>query len=385
MKKLSTSVLALAFWFLFNTPVLQAQVAITAFPFLQINNDARSMGMAGSNVALKNTRSGMHLNPATFGKNNTVEISSQFNNSDNFHGTDWLPSMNIRNLYFYAPQIIAGFEKLAVGYQYTYIDLGTQLYTNDTGGNQGTFQSYERANTFSFSYDINQNISVGAGFNAIKSSLEIESSLNSEVNNTASQISWDLGFYADYPFYKESFRITPSFGWSITDIGQPVRYPTSVQSDPMPTVMRGGLGLKVDLISDKKNELDVFSLGGYLTIDKMMARRNEDGSPMGPIEVIFKSWDSYTRFNGIEDVTLSLKDQLRKQLGAEITLLEMFSLRFGSYYEHPQNGDRKFNTIGIGLHLKYFTWDYATINPNEDGHPLSGTQFMQFTVSYPFK
>ncbi|MDR9418206.1 hypothetical protein [Gracilimonas sp.] len=105
---------------------------------------------------------------------------------------------------------------------------------------------------------------------------------------------------------------------------------------------------------------------------------------MGPWEALFKSWGPYKRFNGQDYVELSLLDQLQTQTGLELIYLETLSLRFGHYYEHPENGARSYSTFGIGVHYKYFTMDYSEIDINDPDHPLSGTSSMQFKVNIPF-
>lgn len=367
------------------TSLLKAQVAITALPFLEINHDARSMGMAGATVALKNSRAGMHLNPATIGKKNTIEFSTQLNISDpnKLFGTSWLRSWTSR-LSLYTPQFIMGFDKWSFGYQYTYLDFGPQAYFPGPDVNPGdfyVFESYERAHTFSAAYHFNDHISVGLGMNAVKSNLGTGTIVSEQQIIAPSNITWDFGFYADRDFRYDFLNIKPSFGWSLTDFGYPISYTEGGGEDPMPIIMRAGLGLELDFINSTDNR-KVFQIAGYLSRDKIMARWNDDGTPMGPFEVLFRSWDSYYRYhNGTPYVKVSLEDQIRNQQGFEITMLEMFSFRMGSYYEHPENGDRQYDTIGFGLHIKNITLDYAEMDVYDRESPLANTYFVQLSVN----
>lgn len=368
---------------------IHAQVGITAVPFLEINHDARSMGMAGANVAMRGARSGIHLNPAAFGKPNTIEFTSQFNFSDNgyFFGTPWLPGFNDPAFKLLTPQFIAGFKKFSVAYQYTSLDSGEQNFTGPFyPESTGTFHSHERAHTFSAAYHISPQVSVGAGVNFIKSDLTHGAIIidGEETQfKASSRTSWDVGLYADHPFQQDRVTITPSFGWSVTDIGKPIRYTGFGQADPLPIVMRAGLGLEV-ATHEGKYGLKSLRVAGYLSLDKVMARLEDDGSPMGPAKAIFNSWGPYTRWTGAETVTLSLRDQLRKQYGLEITLFEFLSIRTGRFSEHEHNGNRKFNTLGFGVNYNYFTLDYAEIYTDENGHPLDNTKFLQFSTKIPF-
>ncbi len=377
-----------------HSPKLQAQTSITAVPFLTFNNDARSMGMAGANVAMRGARSGIHLNPAAFGKPNTLELTSQLNLSGNgdIFGTPWLPEFSGVNWDLYTPQLIAGFEKFSVAYQYTHFNLGEQAIFDPSSPEPiDTFQAYENAHTLSVAYYLSPYVSVGTGINFIKSSLDAGVAINGNKVIDANQISLDLGVYADYPMQHNFVHFTPSIGWSLTDIGRPLKYTANANGDPLPIIMRGGLGLDI-AFTEKKYGLEVLSIGGYLSLDKIMARTEphitQSGDTtrkaMGPIEAIFKSWDSYSWFTGTETVNVPLKDQLRRHSGLEITLLEYISLRFGRYWEHEHNGDRKYNTYGFGINLKYLSIDYAKINTDDRDHPLDQTTYFQFTTKIPF-
>lgn len=365
------------------TSPVKAQAGYTAVPFLEINNDARSMGMAGATVALKNSRAGMHLNPALIGKKNTIEFSTQLNISDpnSLFGTDWLPSFGLA-IDLYTPQFIVGFDKWSFGYQYTYLDLGPQAYSDPNVApiNVYVFESYERAHTFTAAYNISDHISVGLGMNAVKSSLMSGATISGQQINAASNITWDFGFYADHDFQYDYLTVKPSFGWSLTDFGYPIKYVPTSREDPMPITMRAGFGLEFDFVNPEDNR-KVLQVAGYLSRDKLMVRRNDDGTPMGPFEVLFRSWDSYYRYNGMQNIEVPLKDQIRNQEGFKITMLEMFSFRMGSYYEHPENGDRQYDTIGFGFHYKNLTLDYAEMRLDERGHPLENTYFVQLTVN----
>lgn len=365
--------------------LLTAQVAITAVPFLEINNDARSMGMAGSNVALKGGRSGIHLNPATLGKVGQLEISSQLNinNSESFFGTDWLPSFNISDLYILSPQLIIGFDDFSVGYQYTQLNLGEQYVTSENGTEIiGTFNFYEFAHTLSASFDVNKSISLGMGLNYFKSSLASGTSVGGQLVDSPSTLTIDVGVYAEHPFETNLMKITPSLGWSLTDFGYPIRYTDGGQEDPLPMLMRGGLGLRIDL-DEKLFDLQILSMGLYGALEKIMARREDDGTPYGPVKALFRSWDPYEIFDGQETISLSVGDQFRRSLGLELIMLETLSLRWGHFYEHPNNGAREYTTRGIGFHYRFLTIEYAEFVINERNHPLEDTNFFQFTLNLP--
>lgn len=358
------------------------QVGITAVPFLQINNHARSMGLAESNIALKNDLSGIHLNPATFGRSNTIQLSTQLHGTDpGFSGgTAWLPNYNT-DLNVWSPLLIIGFEHFSIGYQHTYLDLGQQTQTDEEGNVIGTFSTYEKANTIALSVDLHDYISVGAGITYFESKLVPSGTMVGNQEVTAPEgTSYDLGLYGEYPFHTKHVIIKPSVGWSLTDYGDPISY--TLTEDPLPMMMRGGVGLRLTTTEQIRGR-HVLSIGYYESRSKIIARLNDKGEPMEPWEALFNSWDSYTRHNGQELVTLSPKDQLMHQSGFEFMFWEIVSVQFGHYYEHPENGAREYDTVGFGIHHKYFSLHFAEMYLEDEDHPLSNTAFAQITSTIP--
>ncbi|MAL17691.1 MAG: hypothetical protein CL670_14115 [Balneola sp.] len=370
-----------------------SQVAITAVPFLQINTDTRSRGLGEATVAMLNSPGGIHVNPATIGRKNTIEFYSpvSFNNGREIFRKPWLPGFGASDLYLQNPGIIFGFDKFSLGYQYTYLNLGEQFITGDSSPTpKDSFNSFEEVHTFSASYQITNDLFVGAGLNFGKSKLSSGQSINGQQIKSPTFTTVDVGIYADHTYDYKEMLITPSLGWSLTDFGKPIGYVREQGKNPLPMMMRGGLGLKMET-KERIWDRTAFSIGGYASLSKTMARYktevaagNTQFEPMGPWEVLFKSWGPYQRFNGQDYVELSLLDQLQTQTGLELIYLETLSLRFGHYYEHPENGARSYSTFGIGVHYKYFTLDYCEIDINDADHPFSGTSSMQFKVNIPF-
>ena len=370
---------------------IQAQIGITAVPFLEINNNARSMGMGGATVALNNTSGGLHLNPATFWKRNTLQVYSPFNteSENGFFTTPWLPGFNVEDIYLRNPRVIVGFENFAIGYQFTYLNLGEQSNFDENNALINTFNSYEYVHTLSLSLPVNKYFSLGFGLNDFKSSLGTGIVIQGEEVDAATGVTFDVGAHFEYPLNYEVVKITPFLGWSLTDFGYPVKYTPSASEDPLPMIMRGGFGLRMNLEQDVFG-LEILSLGFYGSLEKLMARNEEKTiggvttfEALGPGEALIRSWEPYERFNGQETITLNVWEQFRRQSGLEFTLLEILSARIGKFYEHPQNGDRHYDTIGFGINLKYFTFDYARMDLEEEDHPLSGTEFYELSISLP--
>lgn len=379
----------------FISKELNAQVGITGVPFLEINNDARSIGMGGATVALKGGKAGLHLNPATFGIRNTIQLSTLFNTDDSygFFGKPWLAGFT-DDLQIYNSNAILGFKNISVGYQFTLLDLGEQPLTSVNSPEIiDTFNSYEYAHTFSISIPVSEYFSFGAGLNYFKSSMATGQTVGGQTISDATGLTIDFGTYFEYPVKLNLLNITPSLAWSLTDFGYPLHYTENSQKDPLPMIMRGGFGVKLDLEKELFN-LRILSVGMYGSLEKLMARNEKvvntvggtsfvSYEAVGPIEALFKSWGPYERFNGQETISLNVWEQFRRQSGLEVTLLEILSLRFGHNYEHPENGNRVYNTFGIGIQYKYFSFDYATLKLDEEYNPLVDTDFYELTINIP--
>lgn len=377
--------------------LIYAQIGITAVPFLEINGDARSRGLAGADVA-KISRNGLFLNPAALGPVGSIQLTSPFSteNYTPFFSSPWLRGFNVDDLWFSSPKLLIGFDKLIVGYQYNRLNLGQQRLAGELYPRELiTFNSFEVNHGLSFAYPISDFVRIGAGVNFIKSDLATGLIIGEDTAKAAIQISLDFGVYGQRPLEFEQLIVTPSFGWSITDFGNGMRYTDNGQKDPLPIIMRGGFGVQVDL----KNYLwdyRIISFAGYGALSKLMARNEVTTSMLngeiiteykavGPFGALIKSWDSYQHFNGQEFVEVNVWDQFRRHFGLEATLMELLTFRFGHYYEDENNGNREYDTFGIGIHYKYLSFDYSELRTVENDHPLNDINFYQIGVHIPLE
>ena len=367
-----------------------AQVGTTALPFLEINNNARSVGLAGADVAMMGGN-GAFLNPATLGNRNSITISSPFTRESgySFFSTPWLPSLN-DNLSYQNPSIIVGLDRLTIAYHFNKFDAGevdTRLRVSEGEGD--IYRNYDQIHGFSMSYSVGEKFSIGTGINSYKSNI---------YNGSFTGLSFDFGAYFQNPITFHDLKITPSVGWSLTDFGSNIETDrqdffvdvdgegsvhTLLQPDyPLSTLMRGGIGLKFEAT---KNVLGYtpLSIGFYGALSKKMVRFKDDRYPYSPFETLYKSWDTYSYFNGSETIELPLWDQLIRHSGIEINVLEIVSIRSGHFYQHENNGGLNYDTFGIGVHYKFFALDYAELVFPYRSSPLAGTKYYQLSINIP--
>lgn len=168
-----------------------------------------------------------------------------------------------------------------------------------------------------------------------------------------------------------------------------MQYTDNAQKDPLPTLLRFGTAFSYELDPEGFNRINV-----ALDVSKIMARTkdqittNQDGTQdtmrvaSGPLEALIDSWDSWTHFNGQENVEVSLLQQFMVGAGLEYWYNNTFALRGGYYYEDPNNGDRKYITFGAGLRYNAIGVDFSYIKTLESDHPLANTLRFSLLVNF---
>jgi long-subunit fatty acid transport protein len=358
IKKALTILVALLFVFV---SLSFGQVGITSVPFLQIEPDSRAAGMGNTGVAIADNASAVFWNPAG--------LAYQSGNQVSITHSEWLPAFNADLFYDYLVGKYHVEEIGTFGGHITYLNLGEQLRTDETGLEQGRFNSYELAAGVSYGLRLNDNWSLGTGFRFIYSSLA-EGEVGQQSINPGSSIGVDIaGMYKSSTFAFMDNDASIDAGLNISNIGPGVHYTDNAQKDPLPTLFRIGWAFNTNLDRDGIHKLTIAN-----DISKVMARLDSDGDPKGVINSLFSSWGSFTRNTGIGEVTLSLPQQLMYATGLEYWYNDLFAVRGGYYYENPNNGDRQYMTLGAGLRYKFIGVDFSYISTlGDENHPLANT------------
>src|SRR5699024_4350889 len=345
--------------------VLQAQVGITAVPFLQIEPDARASGMGNTGVAIADNAAAVFWNPAG--------LAFQQKNQVNLTHSQWLPQFNIDLFYDY----LAGSYHIkdigSFGAHITYLNLGSQLRTssqNPTGEDLGHFNSYELAIGLSYGYKIDERWSVGSGVRYIHSSLA-----NGEVEGLSIEPGSTFSFDLAGMFQSPSFRLfanrpaSINAGVNISNIGPAITYthnpgPDASNNDPQPTVFR--IGWKSTSELDRQG---LHTLTRAHDLSNILARPNT-----GAVSALFTSWGELTRELGEQSLHLNSLQQLMLATGLEYWFDNIFAVRSGYYYEDPHNGGRQFMTFGAGIRYKFIGFDFSYIYTlGNENHPLANT------------
>lgn len=356
---------------------VQAQVGITAVPFLQIEPDSRSTGMGNTGVAIADNASAIFWNPAGLAFQNQSQVSLTHAN--------WLPEFNADLFYDYlvGTYYIDGIG--TIGGHVTFLNLGEQTRTDETGLELGRFNSFEISAGLSYGFRLSDNFALGTGLRYIYSSLA-DGSVSGQEISPGSSVGLDLaGLYKTDPFLVANRQASLNFGFNLSNIGPGIQYTDNAQKDPLPTILRAGWAYTMDIDGKGINTITISN-----DISKIMARNEQVGNDpenpefesMGVFEALFNSWGSYERFNGTETVSVSLAQQLMYGFGLEYWYNDLFALRSGYYYEHPENGNREFITLGAGLRYNIFGVDFSYIYTLEDDHPLANTIRLSLLMNF---
>ncbi|MEX0686670.1 MAG: type IX secretion system outer membrane channel protein PorV [Balneolales bacterium] len=351
----------------------QAQVGITAVPFLQIEPDTRTAGMGNAGAAVADNASAVFWNPAGLAFQSGNEISITHAN--------WLPQFDVGLFY---DHLVGKYEIDGIGVvggHITFLNLGEQTLTDPGSPDpRGTFSSYEIASGLSYGFKINENFSVGTGLRFIFSNLvPANTQVGGQTARNGTSVAFDLaGMYKSNTFRVFNRNASISTGFNLSNIGPPIQYADEAQKDPLPTLLRVGWSYTMDLDADGFNTLTLAN-----DFSKIMARNDTSGQAMGVAEALFNSWGSYQRTpdNGATYIDVPLSEQIMMGLGAEYWYNNQFALRSGFFYESPNNGNRQFLTFGAGLKYDFIGIDFSYLATLEEFHPLANTIRLSLTLA----
>jgi len=323
--------------------------------FLLIAPGARAGGLGEANVALANDAYATYWNPAGLGQLRGKEFSGMH--------ASWLPQFNLGDMYYDFASYIQHFNGLGTfGLSAIYLTLGEQEYRDENNNFLGTFDSFQLALGLSYGTQISENLSVGSSVKFIYLKLT-DSNISvgaQSTDGTGTSVGVDLGLLYNPNWFSK--RLT--FGLNIQNLGPKVTFVDAAQADPIPSNFKGGIAYKA--LDSEYNKLTFTA-----DVNKLLVKRNEDGTSDPFYKAIFSSWGDGGLDYQIKRASFSG--------GAEYWYANLFSLRAGYFYEDI--GKRRFATFGAGIRYSMYQFDFGYIAGEED-HPLSET--MRFSLSFIF-
>ena len=356
----------------------QNNTITTAAPFLLIAPESRAGAMGETGAATAPDLNSQHWNPSKCAfLNKDMGFSVSY--------TPWLKGLvpDINLLY------LTGFKKIdenqAISGSLLYFTLGDITFTDIDGNTIGQATPYELAIDGAYSRKFSQYISGSVALRYIFS--DITNGANVGDSKPGWSIASDVSTYYQRDIVVSKMPSTLSFGLNISNIGAKISYSDNAEKDFIPTNLRLGAGLKMNLddynsifITADVNKLLVPTQPIYYPVeDSLDAEGNpviEFGKdpnvsvPLGMIQSFY-------------DAPGGAKEELREviySVGAEYWYDKQFALRAGYFHEHELKGNRKFFTVGFGLKLNVFGLDFAYLIPTQQKHPLENT--LRFTLSF---
>src|SRR5690554_4028254 len=198
--------------------ISNAQVAITAVPFLQIEPDSRGAGMGNAGVAIADNAAAIFWNPAG------LAFQKDSHQASITH-SNWLPNFNVSDLFYdyvVGKYYVEGIG--TIGAHLTYLNLGEQAQTSEQGPEIiSRFNSYEIALGGSYGYQVSENLGLGTSLRIIYSSLASGvqgPGISAQKVNPGTSVGVDLSFlYKTNPFFIGGREAGFNFGTNLSNIG----------------------------------------------------------------------------------------------------------------------------------------------------------------------
>lgn len=352
-----------------STSINGQKIAITtAVPFLRISPDARSGAMGDVGIAISADANAQYWN---VGKIPFTKKKYGFGVTYTPWLMDLVPDINLVYVSGYAK--FGKDDNQAISGSLRYFSLGNINYTDINGHSTGTGMPREYSLDFGYSRRLSTYLSTGVTLRYIHSSLATGAANTGDVK-PGNAVAGDMGVYYTRTFEQnEGKSSTFSAGAVVTNLGSRISY-SSTRRDFIPTNL--GLGAAYTYTMDEYNKVTIAA-----DVNKLLVPAPEQdtaGKYFYPDKsVISGVFSSFSDPAGAK--------RLNASIGAEYWYQDQFAVRGGYYYEHKDNGDRRYFTCGIGVRYTVFNLNVAYLVPSGTGinrNPLSNT--VRFSLMFDF-
>jgi hypothetical protein len=356
-----------------QTNVNGQKIAITtAVPFLRISPDARSGAMGDVGIAISPDANAQYWNVGKipFAKKK-YGISATY--------TPWLQDLvpDINLVYVSGYGKFGKDDNQAISGSLRYFSLGDINYTDINGQSNGTGKPREFSLDFGYSRRLSEYLSTGISLRYVHSSL-ITGAPNSGDTKPGNAVAGDAGvYYSRTTELNDDKASTFSAGAVLSNIGSRISY-SSTRRDFIPTNL--GLGAAYTYKADVYNKITI-----AVDINKLLVPAPVASTDSGGLVSY-----AYPDKSVVSGVFSSFGDpagvkRINAAIGAEYWYQDQFAVRAGYYYEHKDNGARKYLTVGLGVRYTVFNLNVAYLVPSGSGitrNPLSNT--VRFSLNFDF-
>lgn len=364
---------------------LNPNVITTAVPFVSISPDARGGSMGDCGVSSEADVYSMHYNPAKYTfLNQKMSVGLGY--------SPWLrnlvPDMNLAYLAF-ATKLNS---ESALASTLRYFSCGNITFRDGNGHSLGDYKPNEWALDVTYSRMLTDYLSGAVAGRFIYSNL-------TQGQGDGSTVGWsmaaDVAVYYKRPV--EWFRdMDADFSWGVcvNNIGSKVSYNnTSVDKDFIPTTLRFGPGLKLQL--DEYNSLAFMVDVTKLLVPTPPTYRNDSiiygmsddvSVPVGIIQSFYDAPGYSFNEQGERVGKGVFYEELCEYnigFGAEYWYNNVFAVRAGYFNEAAMKGNRKYITLGAALKYNVFGLDISylvPVNGTVGTNPLENTLRFNLTL-----
>jgi hypothetical protein len=230
---------------------------------------------------------------------------------------------------------------------------------------------------FGYSRRLSTYLSTGIGLRYIHSSLATGAANTGDIK-PGNAVAGDVGvYYSRTKELNEDKASTFSAGAVISNLGSRISY-SSTRKDFIPTNL--GIGAAYTYKADVYNKITIAADINKLLVPGPDSKTDSLGnvSYFYPDKsVVSGVFSSFSDPAGVKRINAAL--------GAEYWYQDQFAVRAGYYYEHKENGARKYFTCGVGVRYTVFNLNVAYLVPSGSGinrNPLSNT--VRFSLLFDF-
>lgn len=360
----------------------------TAVPFLMIAPDARSGAMGDAGVSSTPDANSMHWNPAKYA---FIEKDMGFSVSYSPWLRKLVNDINLAYLGFYKRID----DRQAVAATLLYFSLGDITFTDEMGNSLGTYRPNEFSIDGTYSRKLSNNLSGAVAARFIYSNLTQGQFVQGHETHAGTSIAADVSVYWQKEITMAKLDGLFAWGINISNIGAKISYTDNAIKDFIPTNLRLGPSLTLDI--DEYNTIsfmvDVNKLlvptPPIYEVNDSTGQQVVDPSTGKPIILKGKDPDVSVVTGMVQsfyDAPGGFSEEMREfsfAVGAEYWYDKQFAIRAGFFYEDKTKGNRKFFTVGAGLRYNVFGLDFSYLIPLEQHNPLENT--LRFSLLFNFE
>lgn len=333
----------------------------TAVPFLLIAPEAKSSGMANTNLGMAPNTNDLFQNAAKL-------ANLQENSGFSFNYTPWLTDIGLDNVYLLSTGYYKKINQSSAFHaSIKYFTLGTMDLTNDNGvPNLPSQKTGEFSINAGYSLKITNQLSLGSSIKYIQSRL-IQGNFNGTEYNAGNSIAGDISLYYQQNENTEGFHA----GMLLSNLGSKISYSNNSKKYFLPANMGIGAGYTKSL--DEKNTIEFGIDANRLLVPALASTASPEQIDAYYSQSVLNSW--FNSFSGNNSVNFG--SAYKVSGGIEYNYDKVFYVRAGYHFEKTMNaGNINYYTTGTSLKYNNMKFHLSYIPPTTTGvarNPLSNT------------